>query len=515
MAYLLGIDIGTTSTRALIIDEQGAPVASHAVEYPLSTPRPNWAEQDPRDWWRATVQSVRAALGRAGIAGDAIAGIGLSGQMHGSVFLDDADEVIRPALLWCDQRTARQCAWITETIGAETVVAETLNPVLTGFTAPKIIWLRDEEPDNYARVRKVLLPKDYVRLRLTGEYATEVSDASGTSLLNVPGRRWSEVMLDGLDLPREWMPRVYESPEVTGALTAEAAELTGLAAGTPVVGGGGDQAAGAVGNGIVRTGVVSVSTGTSGVVFAHLDEPAVDPELRTHTFCHAVPGKWHVMGVMLSAGGSLRWMRDVLCADEREVARNAGVDAYELMIAEAAQAPVGSEGLVFLPYLTGERSPYPNPNARGVFFGLSLRHGKPHLIRAVLEGVAYGLSDSFAIIEAMGVAIAEVRASGGGARSPLWRQMQSDVTGHAHSIINVDEGPAYGVALLAGVGAGLYASVETACDAAIRTVDTPAVDRASHDLYAGYHALYRRLYAQLRGSFDEAAELVERGQSQS
>lgn len=511
MSYLLGIDLGTTSTRALIIDEQGAPVVSHAVEYPLSTPRPNWAEQDPRDWWRATVESVRAALSKAGIGGDAIAGVGLSGQMHGSVFLDAADEVIRPALLWCDQRTARQCAYITSTLGAETVVAETLNPVLTGFTAPKIIWLRDEEPENYARVRRVLLPKDYVRLRLTGEYATEVSDASGTSLLNVPQRRWSEVMLDGLELPRAWLPRVYESPEVTGAITPAAAELTGLAAGTPVVGGGGDQAAGAVGNGIVRPGVVSASTGTSGVVFAHLDEPAVDPELRTHTFCHAVPGKWHVMGVMLSAGGSLRWMRDALCAEEREVARNAGVDAYDLMTAEAARAPVGSEGLVFLPYLTGERTPYPNPKARGVFFGLSLRHGKPHLIRAVLEGVAYGLRDSFAIIEGMGVAIAEVRASGGGARSVLWRQIQSDVTGYPHSVINVDEGPAYGAALLAGVGAGLYASVETACDATIRTVDAPTVDAGNHQLYVGYHALYQQLYARLRESFDEDAALVERG----
>lgn len=510
MSYLLGIDIGTTSTRALIIDEQGRPVASHAVEYPLFTPRPNWAEQDPHHWWQATVDSVRAALAASGLQGDAIVGVGLSGQMHGSVFLDAADEVIRPAILWCDQRTARQCAAITEAIGAETVVAETLNPVLTGFTAPKIVWLRDEEPENYARVRRVLLPKDYVRLRLTGEYATEVSDASGTSLLNVPQRRWSEAMLDGLELPREWLPEVYESPEITGALTAEAAKLTGLSAGIPVVGGGGDQAAGAVGNGIVRTGVVSVSTGTSGVVFAHLDEPTVDPDLRTHTFCHAVPGKWHVMGVMLSAGGSLRWLRDAVCADEREVARHAGMDAYDLMTAEAAQAPVGSEGLIFLPYLAGERTPYPDPNARGVFFGLSLRHGKPHLVRAVLEGVAYGLRDSFAIIEAMGVQIEEVRASGGGARSELWRQIQGDVTGYPHCVINVDEGPAYGAALLAGVGAGVYPSVEAACDATIRVVDAPTVNQANHEIYADYYALYRQLYAQLHGSFGDAARLVER-----
>ncbi len=508
MSYLLGIDVGTTSTRALLIDEQGAVIGSHASEYPLYTPRPHWAEQDPRDWWDATVASVRAALGEAGVSGDAVIGVGLSGQMHGSVFLDEADQVIRPALLWCDQRTAKQCASITEAVGADDVVSETLNPVLTGFTAPKIIWLRDEEPDNYARVRRILLPKDYVRLRLTGEYATEVSDASGTSLLNVPKRRWSELILDRLELPIEWLPQVYESPEVSGAIAADVAALTGLAEGTPVVGGGGDQAAGAIGNGIVRSGVVSVTTGTSGVVFAHLDEPAVDETLRTHTFCHAVPGKWHVMGVMLSAGGSLHWMRDTLCADEIELARNMGVDAYELMTAQAGRAPVGSEGLVFLPYLTGERTPYPNPNARGVFFGLSLRHGKPHMLRAVLEGVAYGLRDSFEIIEAMGVEISEVRASGGGARSSLWRQIQSDVTGHPHSIINVDEGPAYGVALLAAVGAGIYGSVEEACDATIRTVDTPQVSQANHRLYTGYHRLYQQLYQQLEDSFDAAAGLV-------
>jgi len=509
MGYLLGIDVGTTGTRALIVGEDGEVIASHATEYPLSTPRPNWAEQEPVHWWEAACASTRAALALAGIDGSEVAGVGLSGQMHGSVFLDEHDDVIRPAILWCDQRTARQCETITETVGADDVIAETLNPVLTGFTAPKIVWLRDEEPANYARVRRVLLPKDYVRLRLTGEYATEVSDASGTSLLNVPERRWSDVMLDRLEIPREWMPEVYESPEITGTLTEEAAEQTGLTAGTPVVGGGGDQAAGAVGNGIVRSGVVSVTTGTSGVVFAHLDEPAMDEKLRTHTFCHAVPGKWHVMGVMLSAGGSLRWMRDELCASEMEVAASMGVDPYALMTEEATQAPVGSEGLVFLPYLTGERTPYPDPNARGVFFGLSLRHGKAHMIRAILEGVAYGLLDSLQIIEGMGVDISEVRASGGGARSEVWRQIQTDVSGHPHSIINVDEGPAYGVALLAGVASGAWQSVEEACAATIRTVDTPKVNGADHRIYAEYHRLYQQLYEQLAGSFDTVADLVE------
>jgi xylulokinase len=509
MGYLLGIDVGTTSTRALLIAEDGTVVASHATEYPLSTPRPNWAEQDPLDWWAAACDSTRAALAQAGVDGGDVAAVGLSGQMHGSVFLDGGDEVIRPAILWCDQRTARQCATITETVGERDVIAETLNPVLTGFTAPKIVWLRDEEPEHYARVRRVLLPKDYVRLRLTGEYATEVSDASGTSLLNVPERRWSDIMLDRLEIPREWLPEVYESPEVTGTISAQAAAETGLAPGTPVVGGGGDQAAGAVGNGIVRPGVVSVTTGTSGVVFAHLDEPAMDERLRTHTFCHAVPGKWHVMGVMLSAGGSLRWMRDTLCGAEIEVARGLGMDPYEIMTGEAAGAPVGSEGLVFLPYLTGERVPHPDPNARGVFFGLSLRHTKAHMIRAVLEGVAYGLRDSFEIIAAMGVEIAEVRASGGGARSELWRQIQTDVTGYPHCTVNVDEGPAYGAALLAAVAAGTFGSVEEACAATIRVVDAPAVNADDHALYTKWHGLYQQLYPRLEGQFADAAELVE------
>ncbi|MFQ6098902.1 MAG: xylulokinase, partial [Armatimonadota bacterium] len=459
MGYLIGIDVGTTGAKTLLVSEAGKVLASVTVEWPLLVPKPGWAEQHPSDWWNGTVQSIRAVLAKAGASGSEVTGIGLSGQMHGSVFLDEKDEVIRPAILWCDQRTAAQCDWITDAVGEDLLVAETLNPVLTGFQAPKIIWLRQEEPDNYDRLRKVLLPKDYIRFLLTGEYATEVSDASGTSLLNVKERRWSDAVMEKIDLPREMLPEVYESPEISGRLTAKAAQLTGLSEGTPVAGGGGDQAAGAVGNGIVRQGVVSSTTGTSGVVFAHLDEPTVDPRLRTHTFCHAVPGKWHVMGVMLSAGGSLRWARDVLCAEERAVSELLDKDPYELMTAEAANAPVGSEGLVFLPYLTGERTPHANPNARGVFFGLTLRHTKAHIIRAIMEGVAFGLRDSFAIIKDMGVTFSQVRASGGGARSDLWRQIQADVTHEAQHVINVDEGPALGVALLAGVGTGVWSSV--------------------------------------------------------
>jgi xylulokinase len=509
MGYLIGIDIGTSGTKTLLIDETGRKVASATVEYPLYTPRPLWAEQDPADWWNATVEGIRQVLGEGGISGGEVMALGLSGQMHGSVFLDAAHQVIRPAILWCDQRTAAQCAWITERVGAETLVAETCNPVLTGFQAPKIIWLRDHEPAAYDRLKKVLLPKDYVRFQLTGEFATEVSDASGTSLLNIRERRWSQKVLDAIGLPQEMLPTVYESPEISGRIRAQVAELTGLAEGTPVVGGGGDQAAGAVGNGIVEQGIVSSTTGTSGVVFAHLDEPMMDPQLRTHTFCHAVPGKWHVMGVMLSAGGSLRWLRDALCTEEKAVAALCGKDPYELITAEAGQAPPGAEGLLFLPYLTGERTPYPNPNAKGVFFGLHLRHDKRHLARAVMEGVAFGLRDSFEIIEAMGVSIRQVRASGGGARSELWRQIQADVTGRPHCTINVDEGPAFGVALLAGVGAGVWSSVPEACRATIQVVDERAPRPEMRALYDRYFALYRKLYAQLRESFDEVQALLE------
>lgn len=410
MAYLMGIDVGTTGTKVLLIDPQGAIVARANHEYPLDTPRPLWAEQDPAHWWEATCAGIREVLAQPGVSADAVAALGLSGQMHGSVFLDARSRVLRPAILWCDQRTAQECAWITERAGEKVVVEETRNPVLTGFTAPKIAWLRRHEPGVYSRVRQILLPKDYVRFLLTGEYATEVSDASGTSLLNIAERRWSARMLAALELSEGMLPRVYESPEVSGCISAQAAAETGLREGTPVVGGGGDQAAGGVGNGIVEPGLVSVTTGTSGVVFASTDEPTTDPQLRTHTFCHAVPGKWHVMGVVLSAGGALRWYRDTLAQAEKDIAAQRGVDPYEVIAEQAAQAPVGCEGLVFLPYLTGERTPYPDPYARGVFFGLSLRHTKAHLARAVMEGVSFALRDSLEILREMRVDIRQVRA---------------------------------------------------------------------------------------------------------
>jgi xylulokinase len=431
--------------------------------------------------------------------------------MHGSVFLDENDAVIRPAILWNDQRTQAECDWITATIGQDKVVDLTSNPVLTGFTAGKIVWLRNNEPESFARVRKVLLPKDYIRLRLTGEYATEVSDASGTAMFNVRKRAWADEMLDGCRIPRDWMPRAYESPEISGRVTAAASAATGLAEGTPVVGGGGDQAAGAVGNGIVETGIVASTVGTSGVVFAFSDQPVVDPKLRLHTFCHAVPGKWHMMGVMLSAGGSLQWYRDTFCQPEKVVAQALGKDPYELITAEAAEAPIGSEGLIFLPYLTGERTPYPDPHARGVMFGITRRSQRQHFARAVLEGVAYGLRDSFEIMREMKLPITQVRASGGGARSTLWRQIQADITGFHHVTINVDEGPALGVALLAGVGTGLYPSVQEACRSVIRIekqTEPCTVNRAAYDRF---YSVYGSLYGCVKEQFARISQLVEKG----
>jgi len=508
MPYLLGIDIGTSGTKTILIAESGSVVARSTIEYPLHSPAPLWSEQDPLDWWIATCGTVQSVLQQSGVSPREIAGIGLSGQMHGSVFLDENNDVIRPAILWNDQRTAAECAWITETVGKERVVELISNPVLTGFTAGKIIWLREHEQENYARVRKVLLPKDYIRLRLTGEFATEVSDASGTALFNVRKREWAGEMLDAIGIPAGWMPRAYESPEVSGRISEAGAAATGLAPGTPVVGGGGDQAAGAVGNGIVARGIVSSTVGTSGVVFAYSEQPVVDPQLRLHTFCHAVPGAWHLMGVMLSAGGSLQWYRDAFCQPEKVVAGALDRDPYELICAEAAKAPVGCEGLIFLPYLTGERTPYADPNARGVLFGLTRRSDRRHVARAVLEGVAYGLNDSFAIMHEMQVPIRQVRASGGGSRSRVWRQIQADVTGHTHVTVTVDEGPALGVALLAGVGTGVYGSVAEACTQTIKVDDSAETCDVNHAAYKRFHQVYQSLYANLKPDFAAVAGLV-------
>jgi xylulokinase len=508
MAYLIGVDIGTSGTKTILIDETGTVRARAMREYPLYSPKPQWSEQEPEDWWLATCATIQQVLQKSGVDPAEIRGVGLSGQMHGSVFLDGDGKVLRRALLWNDQRTQAECDWITQTVGQEKVVELISNPVLTGFTAGKIVWLRNHEPELFAQVRKVLLPKDYVRYMLTGEFATEVSDASGTALFNVRKREWAWEMLDAIGLPRDWMPACYESPEVSGRISETAAKLTGLRVGTPVVGGGGDQAAGAVGNGIVETGIVSSTVGTSGVVFAFSDEPIVDPQLRLHTFCHAVPGKWHLMGVMLSAGGSLQWYRDAYCQPEKVVAAALDRDPYDLICSEAALAPVGCEGLIFLPYLTGERAPYADANARGVLFGITRRTDRTSVARAVLEGVAYGLRDSFEIMEGMSLPIRQVRASGGGARSRVWRQIQADISGHTHVTINVDEGPALGVALLAGVGTGVYASVEEACRATIQVKQSTDPCVVNHSAYDRFHKVYQSLYAHLKDDFAAVAQIV-------
>ncbi len=508
MAYLLGIDVGTTGTRALLVDGRGRILASATEEHPLSSPRPLWSEQDPEDWWRTTVKSVRRALRSAKVKGDQVGGLGLSGQMHGSVFLDEDASVLRPAILWNDQRTAEECAEITDTIGAKRLIRLTSNPALTGFTAPKILWVRKHEPQVYEKTRMILLPKDYVRFRLTGEFATEVSDASGTLLFDVRRRRWSLAVLDRLEIDGELLPECFESPVVSGQLSKTAAKETGLAVGTPVVGGGGDQAAGAVGNGIVTTGVISATLGTSGVVFAFADEVRTDPLGRAHTFCHAVPGKWHVMGVILAAGGSFRWFRDALGEKEVREAKKRKVDPYEVLCKEAAQAPPGCEGLFFLPYLTGERTPHADPHARACWVGITPRTGKAELVRSLLEGATYAMRDSLEIIEEMGIPVKQIRASGGGARSEFWRQLQADVYGHSVVTINATEGPAFGVALLAGVGTGVWKSVEEACKATIKVTNTTRPNRKRAALYERHYQLFRSLYPALKDSFANIARLV-------
>jgi len=505
MSIVIGIDVGTSGTKAVAIDETGKLVAAALVEYPLLTPRPDWAEQDPAEWKEAAYKVLTVLAHAPGINPKDIKGIGLTGQMHGSVFLDANNQVLRNALLWCDQRTAPQCDAITEKVGEQKLIEMVCNPALTGFTAPKILWLRDNEPEVYEKVRKVLLPKDYIRYVLTGEFATDVADASGTLLFDVKNRTWHKELMSILDIPADFMPRSFEGTEVTGKLSAEAAKLTGLPAGIPVIAGGGDQAAGGVGNGIVRPGVISSTVGTSGVVFAFSEKISLDPQGRVHTFCHSVPGKWHVMGVVLSAGGSLRWFRDALYQNEKTVAGETGRDPYEYITAAAETIPPGAEGLTFLPYLTGERTPHKDPYAKGAFVGLSLRHTRAHMARAVLEGVAYSMRDSLEIMHEMGVPIAQVRASGGGARSSLWRQIQADVNKTPLVTTNIDEGPAYGAALLATVETGLYKSVEEACDAIVKVVDTCQPDASLANRYDDGFALYQDTYKALAPGFRRAA----------
>ena len=487
----LGLDIGTGGSRALIVNSEGRIIAGVTVAHEEMTMlHPQWAEQRPENWWDASAKAIQGALAKAGVAGGDIQGVGLSGQMHGLTLLDAEDRVLRPALIWCDQRSQKQVDWVNQKLGRARVLEYLANPVLTGFTLPKLLWVRDNEPALFERIRKVLLPKDYIRFCLTGEYATEVSDASGTAMFNVVERRWSFELMGDLGLDAAILPKVYESVEVSGKISAGAAKMTGLAEGTPVVGGGGDQAASAVGNGVVEPGFVSCTLGTSGVVFAHMEKVAYDAQGRVHTFCHAVPGKWHVMGVTQGAGLSLQWFRNQLAT---------GVD-YNALMDEAATAPAGSQGLYWLPYLMGERTPHLDAEARGGWMGLTARHKRADLIRALIEGVCYSQRDCLDIIQELGVRAASVRASGGGANSPFWRQVLADVLDKRVVTLGTQEGSAYGVALLAMVATGAFGSVPEACRAVVREVSSIEPERRNEAVYRDGHRVYQALYPALKNA---------------
>jgi xylulokinase len=498
MKSFLGIDVSTTATKALLINEQGEVLATASTEYPFETPHPLWSEQHPDLWWDGTQKSIRAVIQQSGVDPAQIGGVGLTGQMHGLVLLDKSGEVLRPSILWNDQRTQSQCDEIHQRIGKEKFIQITGNVALTGFTAPKILWVKEIEPEIYAKAAHVLLPKDFVRCKLTGDYAMDKADGTGTVLMDLRKRDWSGEVLSALDIPQAWMPPLYEGPQITGKITPDAARATGLKAGTPVMAGGGDQAAQAVGVGAVKEGIIALTLGTSGVVFATTGGAFIEPEGRLHAFCHSVPGKWHLMGVMLSAAGSLRWYRDTFAPGMK----------YDDLLSPAGSIPAGSDGLLFLPYLTGERTPHPDPLARGAFVGLTVRHGMAHCTRAVLEGVAFGLKDSFELMKSAGLGkIEQVRVSGGGARSVLWRQVLADVFDAELVTVNTTEGAAFGAALLAGVGAGRWPDVESACDAAVRVTGSSSPSAYQVGIYRNVYPLYRELYPALTAGFNKINRL--------
>ena len=486
---LLGIDVGTGGTRAVLIDSNGTVVGSSTAEHaPFRSPETGWAEQDPHDWWRATCQAVKQVMAASPTEPSEIAAVGFSGQMHGAVLLDDAGEVLRPALIWCDQRTADEAQELTEQIGREKIIAWTSNPALTNFTLTKLLWVRKHEPKLFARLRTLLLPKDYARYRLTGEYGMDMADASGTLLLDVAHRCWSSEMATAAGIPVSALPPLFESPDVCATVSEAGAAATGLMQGTPVVAGAGDQAAGAVGLGVVSPGAVHATIGTSGVVFAATDRPALDPKGRLHTFCHAIPGRWHVMGVTQSAGLSLRWFRDNFGTRS-----NNSRDPYDQLSDEAAAVPPGCDGVLWTPYLMGERTPHLDPQARAALIGLAANHGRGHIIRAIMEGVAFSLRDSFSIFAEMKVPVTIIRLGGGGARSPLWRQIQADVYGHVVEVLEAEEGAAYGAALLAGVGARVWSTVDEACRRSVRVSQQIEPDPATNALMNDQYELYRRI----------------------
>ena len=498
MDVFIGIDTSTTSTKAIVINEKGKILGVSSSEYTFETPFPLWIEQKPDLWWRATKESVQDSISKAGIQPSQVRGIGLTGQMHGLVILDEKGKVIRPAILWNDQRTQKQCEKIRSVIGKREFIRITGNDALTGFTAPKILWVKEEEPKIYARIKHVLLPKDYLRYKLTGEFAVDRAGGAGTVLFDLAQRDWSQDVIRALDLNPEWFPPTFEGTQVTGKLTKNAAEEIGLIKGIPVFGGGGDQAAAAVGTGAVEEGIVSISLGTSGVVFAATNSPFIEPEGRLHAFCHAVPGKWHLMGVMLSAAGSLRWFRDTFKKDLN----------FDELVIGARDIPPGSEGLLFMPYLTGERTPYPDPLARAGFIGITIRHTFEHFTRAVLEGVAFGLRDSFELMKNVGLKeITQVRVTGGGVKSSIWRQIIADILNVEIVTVSSEEGAAFGAALLAATGAGVYKSVGQACQSTIKITENIAPGPANK-IYEKIYSEFRTLYPSLKGTFNRISDIL-------
>ena len=494
---LLGIDVGTGGTRAVVMKPSGRVVASaSAAHQPFASPQAGWAEQDPHDWWTACGEAVRSVLKQEGVDPDEIACVGFSGQMHGAVLLDAEDQVIRPAIIWCDQRSEKQARELADSIGVDRLIRATCNPPLTNFTLTKLLWVREHETENWKRFRHLLLPKDYVRFRLTSERAMDMADASGTLLLDVASRRWSSEILSNTGIPAAVLPILCESPDVCGRVSATGAEATGLKMGTPVVAGAGDQSAGAVGMGIVQPGAVSATIGTSGVVFAATERPALDLQGRIHTFCHAIPGRWHVMGVTQAAGLSLQWFANQFAMDLQGDSHR-----YERLTTEASRVPAGAEGLYWLPYLMGERTPHCDPHARGALLGMTASHTRGHVVRAILEGVAFSLKDSFSIFDELGLPIERIRLGGGGARSPLWRQIQADVYGHEVEIVEAEEGAAYGAAILAGVGAKVWPTVDAACKAVVRVAQRIEPDARASAVMQQNYLVYRKIYPALRDLF--------------
>ena len=507
MAYVIGVDCGTSGTKTVLFDESGKVIASKTIEYPMYQPKNGYAEQQPGDWANAMIGTIKAVMAQSGVDKHDVKGIGISGQMHGLVMLDKDNNVIRPSIIWCDQRTAREVEWMTETVGREKLIEITANPALTGWTAAKILWVKNNEPENYAKIAHILLPKDFLRFVLTHEYATEVSDASGMQLLDVPNRKWSDELLTAFGIDRSWLGKVYESCEVTGTLTKCMAEELGLCEGTIVVGGAGDNAAAAIGTGVCVDGKAFTTIGTSGVVFAHTSNISIDPKGRVHTCCAAVPGSWHVMGVTQGAGLSLKWFRDNFCQAEKDTAALMGVDEYYLMDKEAESVPVGANRLLYLPYLMGERTPHLDPDARGVFFGLSAMHTKKDMLRAVMEGVSYSLRDCVEVFKEMNISVSDMMACGGGGSSPLWRSMLADLYNCPVKTAASKEGPALGVALLALTGAGIYSSVPEACAAVVKTDKIQQPQPANVPEYEKYYRLYTEIYPALKEKFAKLAAL--------